>query len=78
MQKYAFQILEKFGDKEPDNENQNNFMEKMKEDGFTVVLNNHGSVNFNKKPNLALEEKPQKMKFLDNFYKFQNQAKGSL
>lgn len=53
-------------------------MEKMKEDGFTVVLNNHGSVNFNKKPNLALEEKPQKMKFLDNFYKFQNQAKGSL
>ena len=50
----------------------------MQEDGFTVVLNHHGTVNLNKKPSQmeTLPKKEKKNKFLDNFYKFQNQAKG--
>ena len=59
-------------------EKKNNFLEKMQEDGFTVVLNHHGTVNLNKKPSQmeTLPKKEKKNKFLDNFYKFQNQAKG--
>lgn len=51
----------------------------MQEDGFTVVLNHQGTVNLNKKPvpiETSLANKQKKTKYLDNFYKFQNQTKG--
>ena len=74
--KYAYQLLENYGDKDSDDDNKNNFIQKMEEDGFTVVLNNQGSVNLDKKVTKFAETKPPKSKYLDNFYKFQQSAKG--
>jgi hypothetical protein len=72
-------LLENY-DVDSDNDGKkNNFLEKMQEDGFTVVLNHQGTVNLNKKPvpiETSLANKQKKTKYLDNFYKFQNQTKG--
>jgi len=78
-EKYAFQLLKKYGDNDSDDdEKKNDFLQKMEEDGFTVVRNHQGSFNLKTKQPEVLEKNPAKKNklFLQDFYKFQTRANG--
>lgn len=73
-EKYAYEVLSKYlpADSFENDEKKEDFLNKMQEDGFTMVLNKQGSVELNKKK--VVEEKPKKTKYLQDFYKFQNKS----
>lgn len=69
-------MLESYDIDSGDEDKKKDFINKMEEDGFTMVLNNQGTVNLKKAAVSNPSKKPQKPKVLDDFYKFQVQAKG--